>query len=70
MKKARRLPAHFLVFQGKDDQWYWTLKAKNGERVAQSEGYTTKEHAEAGVDATRTAAAEAVAKVVPRLVYD
>ncbi len=24
--------------------WYWRLKAANGERIAQGEGYTAKQH--------------------------
>lgn len=30
----------YQIFKGADKQWYWRLVAKNGEIVAQSEGYT------------------------------
>jgi uncharacterized protein YegP (UPF0339 family) len=30
------------VFKGTDGQWYWHLRAGNGEIVTQSEGYTRK----------------------------
>lgn len=45
----------FLVFKGKDDQWYFHLQAANNEIVAQSEGYTTKQSCIKGVEAVRTA---------------
>lgn len=32
----------FEIFQGRNAQWYWRLKAKNNQIVAQSEGYTRK----------------------------
>lgn len=32
----------FEIFQGKYRQWYWRLKARNNQIVAQSEGYTRK----------------------------
>lgn len=30
------------IFQGEDSQWYWRAKAKNGEIVATSEGYSSR----------------------------
>jgi uncharacterized protein YegP (UPF0339 family) len=33
------------VFEGVDGQWYWHRKAANHEVIAQSEGFTTKQHA-------------------------
>ncbi len=50
---------NFTVFQGKDDQYYWNLKAKNGEILCQSEGYTTKQSAEGGVEACKRQAYDA-----------
>lgn len=38
------------VFKGKDSQWYWNLKARNGQVMAQSEGYTKKANAERAAD--------------------
>lgn len=35
----------FEVYQSRDDQYRWRLKASNGEVVAVSEGYTTKYNA-------------------------
>lgn len=37
-------------------QWYWHLRASNGEIVAQSEGYTRKADAERGARDARRAA--------------
>lgn len=36
------------VFKGADDQWYFHVKGANGEIVAASEGYSTKEGAKRG----------------------
>lgn len=41
----------FEIFQGKDGKFYFHLKSNNGEIIAQSQGYTTKQHAIAGVAA-------------------
>ena len=27
-----------------DNNWYWHLKAANGEKIASGEGYTSKQH--------------------------
>lgn len=35
----------FEYFKATNDNWYWRLKAANGEIIAQSEGYTTKANA-------------------------
>lgn len=52
--------AHYTdPFQGKDGKWYFDLVSANGEIVQPSEGYTTAEHAEEGIEAARRAAAEA-----------
>lgn len=39
---------NFELFQGKNGQHYWHLKARNGEIVAQSEGYVSKQGANDG----------------------
>ena len=49
----------FEVYQSKSGGYRWRLKAGNGEIVAVSEDYTTKEHAKAGCEAARRAAREA-----------
>lgn len=46
----------FEIFQGRDGRFYFHLKAANGEIVAASQGYTTKQHAEAGVESVRASA--------------
>ena len=35
--------AHYEIFKDAADEWRWRLVAGNGETVAQSEAYTTKE---------------------------
>ena len=48
----------FTLFQGKDGQFYWNLKAGNGEIVGRSEAYKAKQSAKNGIEATiREAAA-------------
>lgn len=37
----------------KDGQWYFHLKAPNGEIIAHSEGYTTKDNCLNGIDAVK-----------------
>lgn len=49
----------FEVYQSKSGGYRWRLKAGNGEIVAMSEDYTTKEHAKAGCESARRAAKEA-----------
>ncbi len=41
------------------DQIRWRLRAANGEIIAASEGYTTKQGAERGITAVKEAAPEA-----------
>jgi uncharacterized protein YegP (UPF0339 family) len=47
--------AKFQVFPDVDGEHRWRLRAANGEIVAQSEGYTSQEGAERGVDAVAQA---------------
>ena len=49
----------FTLFTGKDGQFYWNLKAGNGEIIGQSEGYTSKAAATNGIDSTRKHATDA-----------
>ena len=39
----------FEIFKGKDGQYYFRLIANNGEVVATSEGYTTKQNCQKGI---------------------
>ena len=41
-------------------QWYWHLKAANGEKLAASEGYTTKEKCLHGIAVVQTCKGTAV----------
>jgi len=45
--------AKFEIFKGKDGKFYFHLKSSNGEIIAQSQGYSNKQHAEAGVAAVQ-----------------
>lgn len=51
--------SQYEVFKGKTNAntpaWFWHLKAKNGEIVAVSEGYATKDNAERGAKDARRA---------------
>ena len=39
----------YEIFKSKNGQFYWRLKARNGEVIAISEGYTSKENAINGI---------------------
>lgn len=39
----------FQIFSGKDDQFYFRLRAENGEIILSSEGYTAKASCENGI---------------------
>jgi hypothetical protein len=49
----------FQVFVGKDDQFYFRLKATNGEVICSSQGYTTKQSCLNGIQAVKSVAANA-----------
>lgn len=49
----------FQVFKGKDNQYYFRLRAKNGEIVCNSEGYTTIQSCKQGIEAIKRIAQEA-----------
>ena len=57
----------FEIFAGKDGQFYFHLKAENGEIIAASQGYTTKHSAEHGIAAIKriAATAEVVGQQLP-----
>ena len=50
----------YEIFKGKNDQFYWRLKARNGEVIAVSEGYTTKAKAIQGIQSLQENAASIV----------
>lgn len=54
------MAAKFEIFKDSANEFRFHLKAANGEVVAQSEGYTSKQSAQVGIEAVRTAAADAV----------
>jgi amphi-Trp domain-containing protein len=43
----------FELFQGANEQWYFRLKAPNGEVILASEGYASKQGALNGIEAVR-----------------
>lgn len=43
----------YEIFLGKDQQYYFHLKAANGEIILASEGYTQKHSAENGIESVR-----------------
>lgn len=49
----------FQVFKGKDDQYYFHLKALNGEIICSGEGYTTKQNCLKGIHAIKEIALDA-----------
>lgn len=53
------MSAHFEVFPDEAGQWRWRLRAKNGEIVATSEGYTDENSARRGIGDMRLAIVQA-----------
>lgn len=49
----------FEIFIGSDDQYYFRLKAENGLIIAASQGYTSKQSAQNGIEAIQRVAASA-----------
>jgi len=49
----------FQVFKGIDDQFYFRLRAANGEVICSSQGYTTKQSCLNGIEAVQSVAASA-----------
>ena len=52
MSKLPRIPK-FEVFRGEDRQWYWRLRAANGEIQCVSEDYPTRSNARRGAKQAR-----------------
>ena len=50
----------FEIFNGVDGLFYFRLKAENGEIIASSQGYTTKQSAENGIEGIKRVASQAV----------
>lgn len=48
----------FTIYTGNDDQFRFNLKAGNGEKVLQSEGYTSKAGCQNGIASVQKNAAE------------
>ena len=46
--------AKFELFQGRDNQYYFRLKAGNGEIIGASEGYASKQGALNGIQSVKT----------------
>lgn len=49
----------FQLFKGKDSQWYFRLRAANGEIICASEGYTSKQMCKKGIEAVKLTALNA-----------
>ena len=46
--------AKFELFNGRDNQYYFRLKAGNGEIIGASEGYTSKQGVNNGIQSVKT----------------
>ena len=51
--------AKFSIFRGKDKQFYFSLKADNGEKILASEGYKSKYSALNGIESVKENASQA-----------
>lgn len=54
----------FQIFTGKDRQFYFRLKAANGEIVCSSEGYTSLQNCKNGIEVIQKISAEAEIEVL------
>jgi uncharacterized protein YegP (UPF0339 family) len=43
----------FVIKKGKNNQYYFNLKARNGEKIFSSEGYTSKQACQNGIDSVK-----------------
>ena len=59
VKTNAPLDERYDVFEGKSDKWYFNLKAANHQIILSSQGYSSKNGAEAGTNAVKRAAPEA-----------
>lgn len=50
VKSNARVKSNFTIFTGRDNQYYFNLKATNGQIILGSEGYRSRAGAENGVD--------------------
>lgn len=53
------MPAKFEVYKDKAEEWRFNLVAPNGEVIASSEGYTSKDNCLKGVESVKRWATEA-----------
>lgn len=53
----------FQIFKGKDGQFYFRLRAKNGEIVCSSEGYTTLQSCRNGIEVIKKIASESPVEI-------
>ena len=61
----------FKLFQSdKDDQWYFSLIAPNGETIAQSEGYISKQNALKGINSVKENATTAKVFEITEITID
>lgn len=49
----------FEIFKGKNDEFYFHLKAGNGEVILASQGYTAKANCKNGIESVRTHSSDA-----------
>ena len=53
------MPAEFEILDSSNGQFYWRFKSGNGEVVATSETYTTKQSCQNGIDSLKRDASTA-----------
>lgn len=54
----------FQIFNGKDGQFYFRLKAANGEIVCSSEGYTSLQNCKHGIEVIQKISASAEIEII------
>ncbi len=51
--KGLKIMGKYTLWKANNGQYYWNLKASNGEKICQSEGYVSKQGALNGIDSVK-----------------
>lgn len=54
----------FQIFKGKDNQFYFRLRAANGEIICSSEGYTTLQSCQHGIEVIKKIATDSPIEIL------
>jgi uncharacterized protein len=61
----KNIKMKYEYWKAQNGNWYWHLKAANGEKVAQGEGYTTKQNCLAAIRFVKSSATAPEVNLTP-----